>query len=453
MTHGLTSPHDTSIPLVCVRPDDYKAWSEKQDPITQAWLTANGFDPKPGMALLIPSSSGAPQQALFIEEGSFWDGAAAAQRLPQGTYHLSSFTGNALDFSLSWGLEHYRFKAFKKQIVPKSKLVWPEGVDVCEVTRILDGITWTRNMINRPANDMTTDALRDEALSLERDFGAKAHVVSGDDLLNLNFPAIHAVGKAGSNPPHLVDIVWGDDDHPHITLVGKGIVFDSGGLNIKPGSGMRLMKKDMGGAATALGLARLIMSQKLPLRLRVILGIAENAIAGNAMRPGDIIPTRKGLTVEIGNTDAEGRLVLADCLALAQEEDPDFIMDFATLTGAARVALGPDVPALFSNDDDTIHNMVLSAREVLDPLWPMPLWDGYLDYIRPQYADLSNDSTSPYGGALTAALFLRHFVGDCRWAHVDMMAWNVCNRPGRPEGGEAQTLRAAYQMIYETFTD
>jgi leucyl aminopeptidase len=308
-----------------------------------------------------------------------------------------------------------------------------------------------RDFINMPACDMTPARLAEEALALAHAHGATARMVQGEELAR-DFPTIQAVGQAAAIAPRLVDFCWGDAAHPKVTLVGKGVCFDSGGLDIKPAAGMALMKKDMGGAACVLGLARAVMEAKLPVRLRVLVPAVENAIAGNALRPGDVIRTRKGITVEIGNTDAEGRLVLCDALALAEEEEPDLLIDLATLTGAARVALGPELPALYGYRQDTVDALLRHGRQVADPLWQLPLWAGYDEDLASKVADCNNASSSTFAGSIVAALYLRKFVAPTRdWLHVDLYAWNPKDRPGRPAGGEAQAVRALYSLLVERY--
>jgi leucyl aminopeptidase len=319
------------------------------------------------------------------------------------------------------------------------------------VHRSVGALAMARDMINTPAADMTPARLAEEALAMARARGAHGRELRGDELL-AGYPAIHAVGRAATNEPRLVDFTWGNPSHPKVTLIGKGVCFDSGGLDIKPPAGMLLMKKDMGGAACTLALARLVMDSGLPVRLRVLIPAVENAISGNAMRPGDILRTRKGLTVEVGNTDAEGRLVLCDALADADAERPDLIVDMATLTGAARVALGPELPAVFGSRPETVDAIVRHGRVVADPLWPMPLWSGYDDEISSKVADLNNVSSQAFAGAIIGALYLRRFVTEpVDWVHIDLFAWNPKDRPGRPVGAEAQAVRAAHAYLAERY--
>ncbi len=321
-----------------------------------------------------------------------------------------------------------------------------------KIRRTVEAVTLTRDLVNTPANDLGPAEIEAAVRALAARFGAAVTVTTGDDLLAANFPMIHAVGRASPRAPRLIDLVWGDAAHPKVTLVGKGVVFDTGGLDIKPSSGMLLMKKDMGGAANALGLALMVMARELPVRLRLLIPSVENAIDGSAFRPGDILASRKGLSVEIGNTDAEGRLILADALALADEEAPDLIIDFATLTGAARVALGPQLPPAYTDDETLAADLARHAAQEADPSWRLPLWQPYMSMLDSPIADINNAPGSGFAGSITAALFLKRFVERATsWLHLDIYAWNPSSRPGRPEGGEAQTIRALDALLAERF--
>ena len=368
--------------------------------------------------------------------------------LPPGIYHFVNEPHDTSLATLAWALASYRFARYKKEKAELPRLCPPAGVDSARLTRIADAVTLGRDLINTPANDLDPDALEAAALRVAMQFQAKASVIRGDALLDAGFPLIHAVGRAAEKAPRLVDFSWGDPGAPKVTLVGKGVCFDTGGLDIKPESAMLLMKKDMGGAATALALAQMIMGAALPVRLRVLLPIVENAISSNAMRPGDIYPSRKGLSIEIGNTDAEGRLILADALALADEEAPDLLIDFATLTGAARVALGPDLPPFYTMDETLAADIANYAARAYDPVWRLPLWDPYDKLLDGKTADVSNVSSGPFAGSITAALFLRRFVEKAKaWAHFDIYAWRPAAQPARPEGGEIQVARLLYDLI------
>ncbi|MGB1027327.1 MAG: leucyl aminopeptidase family protein, partial [Rhodospirillaceae bacterium] len=406
--------------------------------------------------------------------------AAAASGAPKGTYRIDPGLmpdGWTNEVALAWSLADYRFDRYRKSPstgsdsatdteakdqkqpqTPKAKLIWPEGADREAVRRLDRAERLVRDLVNTPAEDMGPQELTDVTAEIADRHGAALRVTMGDGLLRAGFPMIHAVGRASDRPPRLIDLKWGDPGDPAVTLVGKGVCFDSGGLDIKPAAGMRLMKKDMGGAAHALALAELIMDSELPIRLRLLIPAVDNAISGNAFRPGDILRSRKGLSVEIGNTDAEGRLVLADALACAAEgidsppRKPELILDCATLTGAARVALGPDLPALYCSDDHLAHDLLQAAQTHRDPLWLMPLHAGYRRMIESKVADLNNAPDGPFAGSITAALFLKAFVPDeIPWVHLDVYAWNPRATPGRSEGGAAQGLRTLFETIRSRF--
>ncbi|WP_338048590.1 leucyl aminopeptidase family protein [Phaeovibrio sulfidiphilus] len=428
-------------------------------PFATNWFDTYGFRAHHGEVAKMPSEDGTLREVVV---GQGRDGgdpsvmAHAARSLRSGLYQLDTqgFSPEFLESAvLFWAMECYRFDRYKvpdRRSLPwqPPRLVIPEGVDTSFCLALCDAIRLVRDLVNTPAEDMGPAELADTALGLARLFDASVTVVEGDALLEQNYPLIHAVGRASSRAPRLIDLRWGEPDHPAVTLVGKGVCFDTGGLDIKPSSNMLLMKKDMGGAAHALGLASLIMRMRLPVRLRVLIGAADNAISGNALRPGDVIRSRKGPFVEIGNTDAEGRLVLADLLCAACEEPPRLLLDFATLTGAARVALGPDLPALFSNGDALADILVRAGRDTHDPLWRLPLWPGYRSMLDSPVADLTNSPDSGFAGAIAAALFLKEFVDPLvPWAHVDLFAWQPKSAPGHPRGGKAQTLRPAWEAI------
>ena len=387
-------------------------------------------------------------------ESAIWDWAAVADCLPPGTYRIDADPDPAAAHraALGWALASYRFDRYREAPGTPPALVRPAACDGAAVERAAAATFMVRDLINTPAEDLGPRQLAAAAESLADEFGARCRVVGGEALLRENFPAIHAVGRASTREPCLIDLVWGEEAAPKVTLVGKGVCFDTGGLDLKPAEYMKLMKKDMGGAAIVLGLARMVMSAGLAVRLRVLVPAVDNSVSGNALRPLDVVTTRKGITVEIGNTDAEGRVVLADALSLATEEEPAFLMDCATLTGAARVALGADLPALFCNDDTTAEDLLGHGRGQDDPLWRMPLWKPYRKQIESKVADLTNDAESRYGGAITAALFLAEFVDSNHpWAHIDVMAWNTKTRPGRPEGGEAMAMRALFAFLADRF--
>ncbi len=414
----------------------------------RAWAGANGFKASAGAMLPLPGPGGGLAGVLFglgkagdPARSPLLEGKLAG--LPAGTYRLAEPAASDALAVLGFALSSYRFERYVKPKAEAPRLVVPAGVDGAEIDRVARAVTLTRDLVNTPANDLGPEELAAAAVSVAERHGAAAGEIVGEDLLAAGFPMIHAVGAASDRAPRLVDFSWGEEAHPKVTLVGKGVVFDTGGLNIKPDSAMLLMKKDMGGAANVLGLAQMIMEANLKVRLRVLLPIVENSISGRAFRPGDVLRSRKGLSVEIGNTDAEGRLILADALALADEEAPDLLVDMATLTGAARVALGPDLPPVYTRDDAFAADLSAASGAVHDPLWRMPLWPDYDQLLSSKVADVNHISGGPFAGSITAALFLGRFVEKARtWLHADVFAWTPSAKPGKPEGGEAQVIRA-----------
>lgn len=416
---------------------------------------AAGFAAKPGQIVLLPSDSICG--ALFgigTGDDAFALGAAAFG-LPEGEWQIDGIP-EAFDpglVSLAWVLGSYRFTLFKAAERAPARLVPPVGTDIDEITAIASAAMLTRDLINSPADIMGPEGLEAAFRKLAKAHGAKVTVTKGDALLKQNFPMIHAVGRAAGEVPRLLELEWGDPAHPRLALVGKGVCFDSGGLDLKPAAGMRWMKKDMGGGANAMGLAQLVMAAKLPVRLHLLVPAVENAVGADAFRPGDILVSRRGITVEIDNTDAEGRLVLADALARAVEETPDLLLDFATLTGAARIALGPEVMPFYTGDEALAAEIAAAGTAVGDPVWRMPLWDGYDREIDGDISDIVNSAAMPLAGSITAALFLRRFVGTSKWVHFDIFGWNLKDRPGRPKGGEMQGARAVYQMLKQRFVN
>ena len=453
---------EAATPLVLLTPDTLPTWLEDQDARIGNWVKSHAFTAAAGTTLAIPGPDGTRFCILhgYSVAEPLWALASLPDSLPAGRYfidpsgQLKLSAQEATSVALGWSLGSYGFTRYKERKAVPANLVWPEHADRGEVCRLAHGICMARDLINTPAEDLGPAELAKAAIDVAGRHDASIEIIAGDDLLSHNYPLIHAVGRASTRPPQLIDIRWGDPDRPKVTLVGKGVCFDSGGLDIKPSSGMRLMKKDMGGAATVLGLASALMDLGLDIRLRVLIPAVENAISGLAFRPGDIFKSRKGLTVEIGNTDAEGRLILADALAEAAGEKPDLLLDFATLTGAARVALGPDLPAVFTPDDTLGDDLLRAATLCGDPLWRLPLWKPYFKQIQSKSADLNNaGGDGGMAGAITAALFLEAFVEPgLSWAHIDTYAWNGSARPGRPEGGEALALRAVYGLIRQRFT-
>ena len=460
-TDCLVARAKTAVPLEPVVQEDFETWRRGQKPSVRDWLKTTGFQARPGqVAFLLDSENGGADSPASVLAGverlhDLWSYGGLAEKLPAGTYRLPEDLSKeaASAAALGWALGGYDFARYRKPREEVPRLIWPKGADKAEVTAAAEAITLVRDLVNTPASDLGPEELASAARSVGRRYGAKVSVTIGEQLLKKNYPAIHAVGRAADRAPRLIDLRWqgaGGAKGPKITLVGKGVCFDSGGLDLKPASGMLLMKKDMGGAAHALALAQWIMAAKLPVTLRLLIPAVENAVSGNAFRPGDILSTRKGITVEVGNTDAEGRLVLCDALADAVTEKPDVLLDFATLTGAARVALGPELPALFSNDDGLAEALLSAGMQSEDPLWRLPLHKPYRQMLASKVADINNVSSGGFAGAITAALFLQEFVPDeTAWAHIDLMAWNNAARPGRPIGGEAMSLRAAYAAIAE----
>ncbi len=427
-------------------------------PAQAAWLEATGWKAKPGSHALLPGENGLAGVILALGDEEPSPAAALqlgglAASLPEGTYALGDFPGSANDAVLAWLMGAYSFRRYMTAEPKKvRKLVLPKGVDRGAALAKAQAIWFARELINLPANDLGPSDLAAALSSLGHAHKAQVTIIKGDALLDKNFPLVHAVGRASAREPCLASLAWGDRKHPKVTLVGKGICFDSGGLDIKPSQAMTLMKKDMGGAATAMALGAMIMAARLPVRLRVVIAAADNAISGNAFRPGDIIKSRAGLTVEIGNTDAEGRLVLADALAFADEESPDLLIDIATLTGAARVALGPDLPPFYTDDDELAANLHSAGSHVGDPLWRLPLWKPYDRDLKSKVADVNHISHSPFAGSITAALFLKRFIKNARrYVHLDIFGWVNCAAPAKPVGGEPQGARALFEIIRNEF--
>jgi len=450
-----------AVPVLAVTKSGLAAWRETAPARERDWAAATGFTGEAGKVAYLPNGEGGLGRVLVgVAEGEppLWSVAGLSEILPAGRYRVEALPGagetDATRLALGWALGTYSFGRYrgKKKETGGAELVWPDGADRAEVEHLAGAVFLARDLINTPASDMGPEELADTAAAVAEKSGAYHRITVGDALLAENYPTIHAVGRASTRAPRLVDIVWGDEAAPKVTLVGKGVCFDTGGLDLKQPSGMLNMKKDMGGAAIMLGLAQAIMAENLPVRLRVLLPMVENSVSGNAMRPRDIVKTRKGLTVEIGNTDAEGRLILCDALAEACNDKPALLVDAATLTGAARVAVGPELGALFCNDDNLAAALMEAGAAEDDPLWRMPLWRPYRRLLDSKIADLNNVSDGPHAGAITAALYLQEFVEPgVPWAHLDVMAWNGRARPGRPEGAEAQALRAVYSYIASRF--
>lgn len=454
----LEAPTGVPTPITVLEEAAFAAWRDQAAAHVRAWVDSIGFRAAKGKHCLIPAENGV-LAAVVVGVSSRddpWLLGALAKELPAGEYRLDGEwdTGTLERATLGFSLGAYGFDRYKKEEPSaQARLVVSEQCSAARILNLAQAIFLVRDLVNTPAQDMMPEDLASASVTLAGTFGAELREVVGPDLLEHNYPAIHTVGQASAHAPRLIDLTWGDAAHPKVTLVGKGVCFDSGGLDIKPAQGMRLMKKDMGGAAHALGLARMIMAAPLPVRLRVLIPAVENAIAGNAYRPGDVVRTRSGVTIEIDNTDAEGRVVLSDALAEADAAGPALIVDFATLTGAARVALGTELPGMFSSEQPVADAILAAAAKVSDPVWQLPLHSAYEKLIDSKIADISNSGATPYGGAITAALFLKRFVGrDTPWVHFDVMAWNTSTKPGRPEGGEAMGLRAVFDYLSTRFS-
>jgi leucyl aminopeptidase len=458
MSFNLVDPTPSAIPLHLVSKADAASFSSTLSAREATVLQASGFDGSANTTLLLHGEDGRLKTVLAgigspiisVNEHDLWSIAGLPTALPLGTYTIANDLGErrATLACLGWALGTYAFETFKPRAAKLASLVWPGDVDRGRVIREAEALFLARDLVNAPANYLGPEALGKKAMELAEKHGASARLIVGQDLLDQNYPMIYHVGRAASEAPRLFDMTWGSDSHARVTLVGKGVTFDTGGLDLKPAASMKIMKKDMGGSASILGLAHMVMAAKLPVRLRVLIPIVENAISHEAFRPLDVLPTRKGLTVEIGNTDAEGRLILADALAEADSERPSLLIDMATLTGNARVALGPELPTLFTRQDDLAAAVAAHSASVSDPLWRLPLWTHYRKQIDSKVAHMNNVSESAFAGAIIAGLFLADFVSpETPWIHIDMSGWNFGSRPGRPEGGEGQAIRALYGVI------
>ncbi len=458
----LTEAGPAARPLWLLTEAMLAPWLAQQPAGVVNWVHANGFQAERQRVLALPAEAGDVGGALLglgslpqVDDLNLWHAAGLSDRLPGGHYRLATVLtpAAATQFALGWLIGSYRLTRYRSAgQAPRAVLQAPPGTDVEYVRAAAEATTLARDLINTPANDLGPAELAQAGFDLAARFGARCRVLVGAELETQGFPLMRAVGAGSAREPCLVDLRWGPAEAPRVTLVGKGVCFDTGGLDLKPGAAMLLMKKDMGGAACALALAQLLMSQNAPIQLRVLLPCVENSIDALSYRPGDILRSRKGLTIEIGNTDAEGRLILADALAEADAEAPDLLIDLATLTGAARTALGPELPAAFSPDETLLAGARAAGEATCDPLWPMPLWAGYDDEFSSRIADLGNVSTGPFAGSIVAALFLKRFVTTSRaWLHVDLFAWNPKERPGRPVGAEAQCVRALYSLIRQRF--
>ena len=456
MTLTLKKPAAGAVPIHLTNRESFTAHAAQLAPAARRWLQASSFNGSPDTWALVPGPDGEPQAA--------WAGvrstahpyvlSALPRSLPVGRYRIGDggLPADPQAAAMSWALGSYAFQRYKAPRRVAAELMLAPGPEAARGALLAATIAATRDLVNTPAEEMGPAELAQAVKTVARAHGAKVREVVGDRLLEAGFPAVHAVGRASSRAPRLIELNWGDPRHRRLTLVGKGVCFDSGGLDIKPADGMRWMKKDMGGAANALGLAALVMAAGLPVRLQLLIPAVDNAISGNAFRPGDVFRTRKGLHIEIGNTDAEGRVILCDALAYGAEGKPDLMIDLATLTGAARVALGPQLPALFTRRMDLARELVDRGLALHDPLWHLPLWKEYHSSIESDIADIVNTGKGPMAGAITAALFLDDFVPEgMDWVHIDLFAWNDSARPGRPTGGEAQTIRTLLGYLEQRF--
>ena len=458
MQYFYTGENSNSIPINVVLKPEYPVWKKNQSKYVQNWIESSQFKAKQNTSLCIPNSEGNLESVLVIAsvDNLIWSMSNCPRSLPAGNYHIANGPNDAKVY-LGWGLGAYQFKRYKQKQSDKRKhnhckLHIDEAIDKNALEALLQSVTIVRDMVNTPASDMMPQHIARECEKISKAFDVEISECIGDDLLADNYPVIHAVGRASVHAPRLIEFNWGDNKHPKVSLIGKGVSFDSGGLDIKSAQGMRHMKKDMGGAAHVIGIALAVMKLNLPIQLQVLVPAVENAISGNAFRPGDVLTSRSGKTIEIDNTDAEGRLVLCDAITKAVEEKPDLIIDFATLTGAARIALGTEVPVYFSNDDSLASELNQAASTVNDPIWQLPLHDEYRYMLDSSVADICNSAGSGYGGAITAALYLKEFVTpETKWVHFDVMAYNMRARPGRPKGGEAMGLRAVVEFLQQHY--
>ncbi len=456
LTEFFYTEEDTnSIPINVVLKSEFSTWKKVQSDALQNWIETAQFKPKRSALLCVPDAQGTMDSVVVVadEQDLTWTLGSCVKQLPPGHYHISSNQNYDEKIYLGWILGAYQFSQYKKSKSRSCKLFVDSSINIHLIEAQARAITTVRNMVNTPAADMMPQHISNECKTIAEEFNQSITEVVGDDLLNQNYPVIHAVGRASVHAPRLIEFNWGDSKHPKVCLIGKGVSFDSGGLDIKSSQGMRLMKKDMGGAAHVVGLAYAIMKLNIPIQLHVLVPAVENAISGDAFRPGDVLPSRNGKTIEIDNTDAEGRLILCDAITKAVEGKPDLIIDFATLTGAARIALGTEVPAFFSNDDLLANELTKASESTQDSIWYLPLHKPYRYMLDSNIADICNSAASGYGGAITAALFLSEFVPvDIKWVHFDVMAWNTRAREGRPKGGEAMGLRAVLEFLQQHYS-
>jgi leucyl aminopeptidase len=447
------SDSNRARPIHVVTPSDFSDWLNQQSQVTKKWLADANYKGDAGSVSVVPGVDGGIGLVVcsVSNKMNLWGVGQLSITLPAGDYQFVNCAQFYRDFAIAWGLGAYQFTRYKKPSRDPAKL-YVDASMLADVENQVQSIYLVRDLINTPTDDMGPKELAADAKKLAHEFRAEFSEIIGDDLIKQNYPAIHAVGRASDDAPRLLDMRWGNSTHPKVTLVGKGVCFDTGGLDLKPSAYMLLMKKDMGGAAHVLGLARMIMQAKLPVRLRVLIPAVENAVSGNAYRPGDVVRSRKGMTIEIGNTDAEGRVVLADALTEAVSEKPELLIDMATLTGAARVAVGTDIAAVFSNNDEFVNAVIAQGDKQFDPIWRLPLFAPYRESLNSSIADINNNSSDSYAGAITAALFLKEFVpDDIPWLHFDIMAYNTRAKPGKPVGGEAMALRALFGYLVARF--
>ncbi len=456
MQYFYTDTDISSIPINIVFKSEFTSWKNEQSENWQNWIGASQFKAKANNVLCFPSSEGTLEAVLVIadEKDIIWCLGRCAKQLPAGNYHIHSSCKNNDQIYLGWGLGAYRYSRYKKSTQSICKLHIDNSIDINNLTAMLKAVCTVRDMVNAPASDMMPQHISNDCEAIAQEFNVNINQCVGDDLVKENYPIIHAVGRASVHEPRLIEFNWGDPKHPKVSLIGKGVSFDSGGLDIKNAQGMRLMKKDMGGAAHVAGIAFAVMKLNLPINLQVLIPAVENAISANAFRPGDVLTSRSGKTIEIDNTDAEGRLILCDAITKAAENEPDLMIDFATLTGAARVALGTEVPAFFCNDETLATELMRGSKVSNDPIWQLPIHDDYRYMLNSDIAEISNSSATGYAGAITAALYLKEFVPiETKWIHFDVMAYNLRYRVGRPIGGEAMGLRAVVEFLKTRYTE
>ena len=456
MQYFYTDEDSNSIPINVVLKSEFTEWISAQSEYLNNWIETSRFKAKACSVLCVPNVQGKLESVLVIADtdNMTWSLGACPKQLPAGKYHIASSHKNNEQIYLGWGFGAYKYCRYKKTKEPICKLHIDSSIDNHKLSSIVQAVASVRDMVNAPASDMMPQHIAEECKVITQEFDLKISECVGNDLIKEKFPVIHAVGRASEHKPRLIEFTWGNPKNPKVSLIGKGVSFDSGGLDIKSAQGMRLMKKDMGGAAHVIGVAMAVMKLKLPIHLHVLIPAVENAISANAFRPGDILTSRSGKTIEIDNTDAEGRLILCDAISKAAENNPDLMIDFATLTGAARIALGTEVPAFFANDDSSAADLMQASKTVNDPIRQLPLHQSYRHMLDSTIADICNSASSGYGGAITAALYLKEFVPiETKWIHFDVMAYNVRARAGRPKGGEAMGLRAVVEFLQQRYSN